>query len=88
VGHFIDRGLVLEEVTTVKGFVHVDPLGVALLTGDFVTGVDATLGTHTVGTLDRDHGEEVHRDASFGDLDRCGEASEATTNDNHSGLFL
>src|SRR5690606_26170060 len=48
-GHFLDGGLMLQEVAAVNGIVEMEPLVVSLLTGQLVDAIDSALGTHTMG---------------------------------------
>src|SRR5690606_23169894 len=63
-----------------------DPLAVALLAGDVVAGVDASLGADTVAALHRDHGKQVNVDAFFRELDRAGEAGQSAPDDDHTTI--
>ena len=86
VRHLIHRRLVREKVAAVDRFIKVLILRVALLTRDFIAGVDTALGANRVGTLDRDDREEVDRNASLGDAE-CGcKACESAANNDHATL--
>lgn len=84
VAHFEDRGLVGEEVAAEDGFVEVHPLAVPLLSGDFVAGVDAALGTDAMTAFDGDHGEEVDGHAFLGEFDGAGQTRQTAADDNDS----
>ncbi len=88
VGHLVDRRLVGEEVAAVDRLVEVLELGVALLAGHLVAGVDAALGADGVGSLHRDHREEVDRNARFGDANGAGEAGEPAAYHDDSTLRI
>jgi len=62
IGHFLDRRLVLEEVTAVDGVVEVLPLGVPLLTREGVDAVDPPLGADAVRPLHRNEAHQVDID--------------------------
>ena len=86
VGHLVDRRLVVEEVAADERLVHVLPLGVALLAGHLVAGVDAALGAHGVAALHRDHREQVHRQPRLGHADRGGQAGQPAADDDDAGV--
>ena len=80
IAHVFDRRLVGEEVAAVNRVVEVLVSGVAFAL-QVLGGVDAALRAHRVRALHRDDGEEVNLATHFGDLDNCGQACEASAND-------
>jgi hypothetical protein len=82
--HGLDRRLVGEEVSAVDGVVEVLVGGVAFAF-EILGGVDATLRTNRMRTLDRDDREEVNGTASLGDLDHRRQARQSTAHHNDSG---
>ena len=84
-GHRANWGLVGQEVAAVQGLVAVLIFGVALLPGHFIARIDATLGTHAVGSLDWDKRKEVDLQPRLNHPGGCGESGQAAANDNDSG---
>ncbi len=80
VAHALDERLIGEEIAAVNGVVKMLGGGVAFALLIF-RGVDAALGADGMGTLYGNDGEEIDRDARFGDTDCGHESSEAATND-------
>jgi hypothetical protein len=86
VAHALDGRLVGEEVPAVNGLLEVDLRRVALALGVDAR-VDAALRAHRVRALDRDEGEQVHRDPGLAELDDGHQPGEPASHDDDPADF-